>query len=78
MSAIQPLTPAVGALIHHIDLSLPLSSKDKAFIEESLLNHKVVFFVVKIFPHNSRLISHLTLGNYIFILFILMFQIIRN
>ncbi|EHD13140.1 taurine dioxygenase [Commensalibacter intestini A911] len=44
MSATQPLTPAVGALINHIDLSLPLSTKDKAFIEEALLNHKVVFF----------------------------------
>lgn len=44
MGIVQPLTPALGAQINHIDLSLPLSNQDKEFITESLSKYKVLFF----------------------------------
>ncbi len=41
---VEPLSPVIGAEIHGIDLSKPLTNREHAEIHEALLKHCVVFF----------------------------------
>jgi taurine dioxygenase len=41
---IQPLTPAIGAVIEGVDLSQPMSDDLLQTIRQALLRHKVIFF----------------------------------
>ena len=41
---IEVLTPAIGAVVHGVDLSQPLSDGQYAAIERAFLDHQVIFF----------------------------------
>jgi taurine dioxygenase len=40
---IEPLTPAIGAIVSGVDLSQPLTSETRAAIESALLDRQVIF-----------------------------------
>ncbi|MBP8148611.1 MAG: TauD/TfdA family dioxygenase [Limnohabitans sp.] len=42
--AVEPYTPTIGATIHGLDLSKPLSDVTKAELQDALARHEVIFF----------------------------------
>ena len=41
---VEPLSPVIGAEIHGIDLSKPLTNREHAEVHDALLKHCVIFF----------------------------------
>ena len=56
---VRPLGPAIGAEIHNVDLTRPLSDSQVAAVREAWLKHQVIFFR----DQNLTLEQHLEFGK---------------